>query len=422
MDHSGPIIHPITLRFRHDDLEQEFYDDYVAKFLRHVRVALLVGIFLYGIFGVLDSFIIPSARTAAWLIRFAIVIPSLLAALALSYTRYFRKLMQPLLAAVILITGFGIIGMLAIAEPPGTYLYYAGLILVTMYAYTFLRLRFKFALFASWTLVLAYELAALIISPLSPAMLVNNTFFLLSTNLIGMFSSYQTELSIRRDFLQRKRIRELEEKKYRMEKEKLLKDLHDGVGGTTTNIVMLAEMAQQEPSLAELQKMVSSIADLAHDSLAEIQGFLHSLDIRELSWEACVAELRYRGAAALDPHGISLDIGTEIEEACERPGSLLTLNLFRIYRESITNIVKHAAATAVDVRLVADRREVRLSIQDNGRGISGEARRGRGLENMKARASEIGGAVSVTTGAGTLVELRIPLAAYSSAQEMRSSR
>jgi len=409
MSFSHPKIHPLTLQFGDGGLEQEFLDDYNGKVLRQVRVALLVGIFLYAIFGILDAFIIPEDRVVAWVIRFAIVIPVLAMVHVFSYSRHFSQLMQPLLVLIILITGFGIITMLTVAEAPGTYLYYAGLILVTMYAYTFLRLRFKYATFASWTIVLAYELAANLISPLPTSMLVNNTFFLLSANIIGMFAGYQMELSNRRDFLQRKLIRELEEKKHLMEKEKILKDLHDGVGGTTTNIAMLAEMAQEESSSAELKKTLSSIAELANDSLAEIQGFLHSLDVRELSWEACVAELRYRGASILDPHGISLEIQASVEDAHEQPGSLLALNLFKIFRESLTNIVKHAQATAVDVRLRVDRSGIRLCIQDNGSGFSGETRRGRGLANMQERAVEIGGTITVTTSAGTLVELSIPL-------------
>jgi signal transduction histidine kinase len=185
---------------------------------------------------------------------------------------------------------------------------------------------------------------------------------------------------------------------------------------------MLAEMAQEESSPAELKKTLSDIADLANDSLAEIQGFLHSLDVRELSWEACVAELRYRGASILDPHGISLEIQASVEDAYEQPGSVLTLNLFKIYRESLTNIVKHAKATAVDVHLRVDRSEVRLSIQDNGNGFSGATRRGRGLANMQERASEVGGTIRVTSGRGTCIDLSVPYPVNYRAQGMGSAR
>jgi signal transduction histidine kinase len=415
-------INALTLRFVDNALEREFLGDNVGNIIRHARFALVVGIILYVAFGVLDAFIIPDAKRAAWIIRYGVVVPSVVVVYAFSYSRHFKRFMQPVLVVIVLVAGFGIIAMLMLADPPGTYLYYAGLILVTMYAYIFFRLRFGHAVVASWALVVAYELSAILIRPLPLSMLVNNTFFLISANLIGMFASYQTELSIRRDFLQRKLIRELEEKKYLTEKEKILKDLHDGVGGTTTNIVMLAEMAQVESSPSELHKMVSSIADLANDSLAEIRGFLHSLDVRELSWEACVAELRYRGSATLEPHAISLDIHSEIEGGSEKPGSLLTLNLFKIYRESLTNIVKHAKASAVDVHLRVDRSEIRLSIRDNGSGFAGNERQGRGLANMRARAAEIGGMLMVTGGEGTRIDLSIPTPVYPGAREREPSR
>jgi hypothetical protein len=53
--------------------------------------------------------------------------------------------------------GFGIIQMMRIAPYPGNYLYYAGLILVFTYGYTFFKLRFIWASFAGWMIFFAYE-------------------------------------------------------------------------------------------------------------------------------------------------------------------------------------------------------------------------------------------------------------------------
>lgn len=241
-------INPLTLRFHDRRLEREFFVDYFAKLLRQVRVALLLGVFLYGIFGVLDALIILKNGYVARIMRYGVVVPFLIAAYPFSYSRYFRAFMQPTLFFILLLSGFGIIAMLIIADPPGTYFYYVGLILVIMYAYTFFRLRFLYAAIASWTLVLAYEVSAVLIRPLPSAILANNTFFLLSVNLIGTFAAYQMEYFTRRDFFQRKALREWENQKRLWEKKQILRDLHDGVGGMTTHIALLADTANKTHS------------------------------------------------------------------------------------------------------------------------------------------------------------------------------
>ena len=402
-------MNALTLRFLDCELEQEFFDDYFDKVLRQVRIAVIVGIFLYAIFGVLDAFIIPDWRIAAWIIRFSIVIPLLAAVYAFSYSSHFRELMQPILILVILISGFGIIAMLMLAQPPGTYLYYAGLILVIMYAYTFLPLRFQYAALASWMLVLTYEVSAVIIRPLPPSMLVNNTFFLLSANLIGMFAAYQMESFIRRDFLQRKALREWEDQKHHREREQILKDLHDGVGGMTTHIALLAETANRRRTPQDMQRALVSIAELAEDSLLEIRNFMRSIERTDLTWETCAAEFRSLGGTMLEPHDIAFVLRTFIENNRQLPDSAVYLQLFRIYREAITNIVKHARATAVEISFVVSPQTIQLNIKDNGVGLSDTMSGGHGLRNMMMRAKEIGGVLTVTVSGGTCVQLDVPL-------------
>ena len=110
-------------------------------------------------------------------------------------------------------------------------------------------------------------------------------------------------------------------------------------------------------------------------------------------------------------HGISFDMTSQIDDAGGKPGSILYLNLFRIYREALTNIVKHSQATKVVVSFLVGDEKLTLTVQDNGRGWDRSAAmdRGRGLTNMKNRASEIGGTVAVSMDEGTCVCVTVPL-------------
>jgi serine phosphatase RsbU (regulator of sigma subunit) len=111
--------------------------------------------------------------------------------------------MQPSLVLTVLVTGFGIIAMSVIAYPPGSYYYYAGLILVLMWCYTFTATRFMYATLAGWLLVVVYEFAAFFWIDTPLPVLISNSFFFLSANLIGMLASYLIEYYKRRDFWQR---------------------------------------------------------------------------------------------------------------------------------------------------------------------------------------------------------------------------
>jgi PAS domain S-box-containing protein len=202
-----------------------------------------------------------------------------------------------------------------------------------------------------------------------------------------------------------------EEKRHQREKESILMDIHDGIGGITTNISLLSELARKAQSPEEVNRALTTISSLSREGLGEIRSLMHSLDSKDLSWHTCVAELRNQGMSIVKAHGISFDMTSQIDDAGGKPGSILYLNLFRIYREALTNIVKHSQATKVVVSFLVGDEKLTLTVQDNGRGWDRSAAmdRGRGLTNMKNRASEIGGTVAVSMDEGTCVCVTVPL-------------
>jgi PAS domain S-box-containing protein len=209
-----------------------------------------------------------------------------------------------------------------------------------------------------------------------------------------------------------------EEKRHQQEKEKILMDIHDGIGGITTNISLLAEVAQKAQSPEDVNRALSTISSLSREGLGEIRSLMHSLDSKDLSWHTLIAELRNQGMSTLKAHKISFEMTSEIDNDSGEPGSILYLNLFRIYREALTNIVKHSQATGVVVSLQVGQGRLTLTVKDNGSGKHHSVTlvRGRGLANMKTRATEIGGTVTVSNDEGTCVCVAVPLAKKSPAE------
>lgn len=201
------------------------------------------------------------------------------------------------------------------------------------------------------------------------------------------------------------------------ERERITRDLHDGLGGIATNIGMLSDLAQREQSLDAVRGKLARISNLAQESVTEIRGFMHNLDDGNADWESLPADVRLCGRRTLEPHDIELDFNAAVTPDAPFPDTATRINLFRTYKEALTNIVKHANAKRVRVELNATSDALGLIVEDNGAGFdstpSDTARIGRGLRNLKTRAQELGGVLEITSapGAGTRVALTLPLVA-----------
>jgi PAS domain S-box-containing protein len=196
-----------------DPLEQQFQADYFHKSIVITRIALLLGLVLVAAFGILDGWAVPISLYQVWFVRYLIICPTLALTLLFTWQPAFQRLMQPILSLMVLVTGLGIAAMSAIARPeePGYSGYYVGLILVIMWTYTFIRLRFWYALATSLTIVVGYEIVALffqdlLANPMGVFTFVNNNFFFVTANIVGGSAAYYLELYTRRDFAQRQAI------------------------------------------------------------------------------------------------------------------------------------------------------------------------------------------------------------------------
>lgn len=234
-----------SLRFFRD-LEKQFEDDYFARTIYVARFALVLALVLYALFGILDIFISPQTRHLIWLIRYAVVCPLILLVFILTFFGFFRSVMQASLILLSITMGFGIIIMIITARGAEAGLfYYAGLILVIVWGYTLVKLRFIQATAVGWVIVCAYELAAVLYQELWRSeqlmrVFINNNFFFISANIIGMFASYYMDVYTRRDFLQRLVIIE-EQKKIEIERNKLA-EFHE----TMTEELEMARVIQQQ--------------------------------------------------------------------------------------------------------------------------------------------------------------------------------
>jgi signal transduction histidine kinase len=197
------------------------------------------------------------------------------------------------------------------------------------------------------------------------------------------------------------------------ERRKLGRELHDSIGqalaGLQMNLEqMVAQQGEGNALLVESSEMVRhtakevrTISQLLHPPLLDVVGFVPAA-------QNYVQQFARRGG---------MEAKTNFPDDLKLPSKEAELMLFRVLQESLTNVHRHAQATAVDVWLARRDHEVVLTIQDNGRGLpagvmenfdAGMAS-GVGLAGMRERLAEFGGELHVESShSGTIVRASIP--------------
>src|SRR6266498_128998 len=197
------------LRFP-DDIEEQFREDYHFTTVSVTRLAMVLGIVLYSIFGILDIYAMPVSKYIIWTIRFGIIDPLFVILLIVSYDGRFKRQIQALMCVGVAIAGLGIVVGITVAREVefGSKFYFSGLLLVSMWAYGLSRLRFGYAVLANVFILIGYEYSNIILlqrleTETGLVIFIMHNFFFLGANVIGMFTSYALERYTRREFIQK---------------------------------------------------------------------------------------------------------------------------------------------------------------------------------------------------------------------------
>lgn len=189
------------------------------------------------------------------------------------------------------------------------------------------------------------------------------------------------------------------------ERARLSREIHDGVGAALTSLVLQAEWGQRpgaDPAdaLGELRRTAEDAVDDLRRSLRHLR---RDFDLVEALGELCDSFGRRHG----------LGVSWQVVGDASPLGPVAELAFFRILQESLTNVLRHASATRVEVRLCFGIDGAGLSIEDDGKGFDPSSPRpGRfGLRGMRERASSVGGRLTIGPGqggSGTRIELLLP--------------
>jgi len=192
------------------------------------------------------------------------------------------------------------------------------------------------------------------------------------------------------------------------ERARIAKDIHDDLGAHLTLIARLGDLAKQEKTLERIDKMAGT-ARLAVKSLDEIVWAVNPRN------DTLAHLIDYMGQFAADylrAAGVRCLLDVPEQMPPREVPSNVRHNVFLVVKEALQNIVKHARATEVWLRINAADQELRIVIEDNGCGFDPAPADALadGLHNMSQRMNELGGGFRIQSraGAGTQIVVTLP--------------
>ncbi len=197
------------------------------------------------------------------------------------------------------------------------------------------------------------------------------------------------------------------------ERQRIAGELHDGLGqlfsavkmnlsGITENIAFKDEHSQG---------IFSKTIDMVDESCREVRVISHQMAPNVLLKSGLATAVR-DFISKIDSRKLKINLETfGLQQRLDQNTEAV---LYRVIQESVNNVIKHAAASSLDIQLSKDEAGINAMIEDDGKGFSaGEAdlSNGMGLKNMMSRVAYLKGTVDVSSepGSGTLVAIHIPL-------------
>ena len=195
---------------------------------------------------------------------------------------------------------------------------------------------------------------------------------------------------------------------------RIARDIHDDLGSTLTQITFVSELIQRDSGQpAQVNRHAVEIAQTARELVQAMDEIVWAINPRNDNLPRLAGYLCQYAEKLFSGTPIRCRFDTQENLPRQNLSSETRHHLFLTVKEALHNAARHAAASEVWLRIKQCDSELQVSIEDNGRGFGPDSVRqfGNGLDNMKKRMEEIGGAFEMTTapGAGTAIRLRLSL-------------
>lgn len=185
------------------------------------------------------------------------------------------------------------------------------------------------------------------------------------------------------------RLRRLERQHAAMEeRQQIMRDLHDGLGSQ-----LFLTLSKAQVGRIDQREVIQGLRECIADMRLTLEAMSPASNDFVQAWSS----FRFRWKQLLDDSGVDSSWESDSEDRLVELSPHVILQLLRIAQEALTNVLKHAHARKVDVRLRTDERTIGIEIVDDGPGLGHPgAQVGHGLANMRSRALHVGAQLEIT--------------------------
>ncbi|MDP5081817.1 MAG: histidine kinase, partial [Winogradskyella sp.] len=221
--------------------------------------------------------------------------------------------------------------------------------------------------------------------------------FLSFSTLIGIVFTRRLKVASKRNEILKNEVakRVLAENELGEVRDNIARDFHDDLGNKLASISLLSDVLSHKVN-TEVGDVVMTIKNDADYLYKGTKDFIFSLQEKSNYLDEVRMYLSDFAEDYFYQFGVDLEVEAEIETNIKLPYYWSKQIIF-IFKEAITNIVKHANAKAVKLIFNFEKNHLEISIHDNGKGFTNSEGRGNGLLNMKTRAQRIDCKLSIVS-------------------------
>jgi signal transduction histidine kinase len=197
------------------------------------------------------------------------------------------------------------------------------------------------------------------------------------------------------------------------ERERLAGELHDNLGSLMATLKLHFENYKSQVKNPNQEKILNNTDTLLDEAYQKVRSMAHARNTGVIAKYGLLPAIENFAAKVSATQKLSIDVSHN--DFTDRLENTLELRIFRMVQELITNVIKHANATEVQLQLARHEDYINILIEDNGKGFNPAKlpqKQGMGLSSIKKRVEIKGGNLHIDSslGHGTTVSIDIPLA------------
>lgn len=189
------------------------------------------------------------------------------------------------------------------------------------------------------------------------------------------------------------------------ERTRIARDMHDQVGASLTQISLLSDIALAQGSdIPQLNRL----AETAREAVTALDEIVWAVDPKQDRLDSLLAYLAPQITDLAQAANLRCRLDFPVQVEARHLPAAFRHQLFLIIREAVNNIIKHARATELKLRLTPSPSHLTIELTDNGTGFDPTTRKGNGLPNMRTRTQELHGTLEIESTTGTRITVTVP--------------